>query len=180
MAALVPGPASAAPSGELPAHVAIIMDGNGRWASARGRSRAAGHAEGARAVRRVVEAARRFGISTLTLYAFSADNWKRPAAEVAGLMALFAEFLRAEVARCRAHGIRLAVVGRRDRLGIRLRRAIEDAERGTERGRAMCLRIAIDYSARDAIVRAAALAARAPGAHSPAGPRVPSRDGFAR
>src|SRR3970282_1106420 len=119
MAALVPGPASAAPSGELPAHVAIIMDGNGRWASARGRSRAAGHAEGARAVRRVVEAARGFGISPPTLSPLSAAC------------------LRAEVPRGRARGIRLGVVGRRDGLGIRLRRAIEDAERGTERGRAM-------------------------------------------
>jgi undecaprenyl diphosphate synthase len=151
--ALTPFPA-------FPKHVAIIMDGNGRWAVQRGFARAAGHAAGARAVRRTVEAARVLGIPTLTLYAFSSDNWKRPRAEVNVLMRLFAEYLREELARCREHGIRLTIVGRRDRLGSALRRAIDDTERATADGAVMDLRIAIDYSARDAIVRAAALAGR--------------------
>jgi undecaprenyl diphosphate synthase len=142
----------------FPAHVAIIMDGNGRWATTRGLARAAGHAAGARAVRRTVEAARTIGIPMLTLYAFSADNWKRPAAEVGVLMRLFAEYLRAELSRCREHDIRVTILGRRDRLGPALRRAIDETERETVHGSAMDLRIAIDYSARDAIVRAATLA----------------------
>jgi undecaprenyl diphosphate synthase len=142
----------------FPAHVAIIMDGNGRWATSRGLARAAGHAAGARAVRRTVEAARTIGIPVLTLYAFSADNWKRPAAEVGVLMRLFAEYLHAELSRCREHDIRVTILGRRDRLGPALRRAIDETERETAYGSAMDLRIAIDYSARDAIVRAVALA----------------------
>ena len=142
----------------FPSHVAIIMDGNGRWATARHEARGAGHAAGARAVRRTVEAARALGISTLSLYAFSADNWKRPAGEIEGLMRLFTEYLRGEIARCRASGVRLTVLGRRDRLGDPLRRAIAAAECATATGEALDLRIAIDYSARDAIVRAAALA----------------------
>jgi undecaprenyl diphosphate synthase len=142
----------------FPSHVAIIMDGNGRWATARNEPRGAGHAAGARAVHRVVEAARALGVRTLTLYAFSADNWKRPPAEIEGLMRLFAQYLRGEVARCRVNGVRLTVLGRRDRLGASLRGAIDGAECATAAGAALDLRIAIDYSARDAIVRAAALA----------------------
>jgi undecaprenyl diphosphate synthase len=161
----------------LPRHVAIIMDGNGRWAIARGRPRASGHVAGARAVRRTVEAARAIGIRALTLYAFSADNWRRPGAEIATLMRLFAEFLRTEAERCRAHGVRLTVIGRRDRLGPALRAAIARAERETADGTALDLRIAIDYSARDAIVRAAALA---PGVGDDAlGSRVAARREFA-
>jgi undecaprenyl diphosphate synthase len=158
----------------LPVHVAIIMDGNGRWATLRGESRAAGHAAGARAVHRVVEAARALGISTLTLYAFSADNWKRPLHEVDTLMRLFAEYLRREGGRCRAHGIQLSILGRRDRLSGALRRAIDAAESATAQGRAMDLRIAIDYSARDAIVRATELAVSRGG-----GLQTRTRDGFA-
>jgi undecaprenyl diphosphate synthase len=142
-------------------HVAIIMDGNGRWATARGRPRAAGHREGARAVRRIVEAAPRLGIGTLTLYAFSGDNWRRPTAEVDALMRLFHRYLRGETATFVAHGIRLSVIGRRDRIAPELRRAIAVAEAATAAGRALHLRIAIDYSARDAILVAAAHAARA-------------------
>jgi undecaprenyl diphosphate synthase len=149
---------SAAAPPPLPAHVAIIMDGNGRWASSRGLARAAGHVAGARAVRRTVEAARTVGIPVLTLYAFSADNWKRPAAEVGVLMRLFAEYLHTELARCRLHDIRVTILGRRDRLSPALQRAIDETERETAHGSAMELRIAIDYSARDAIVRAASLA----------------------
>jgi undecaprenyl diphosphate synthase len=149
-------PSAAPPT--FPAHVAIIMDGNGRWATSRGLPRTAGHVAGARAVRRTVEAARTLGVPVLTLYAFSADNWKRPATEVGVLMRLFAEYLHVELSRCREHGIRVTIVGRRDRLAPALRRAIDEAERETAHGSAMDLRIAIDYSARDAIVRAAALA----------------------
>ena len=139
-------------------HVGIIMDGNGRWATARGRARAAGHAEGARTVRRIVEAAPGAGIGTLTLYAFSADNWVRPQREVASLMALFRRYLHAETARCVENGVRLSIIGRRDRLAPALRTAIEAAEQATGEGTRLDLRIAIDYSGREAIVRAAALA----------------------
>jgi undecaprenyl diphosphate synthase len=136
-------------------HVGIIMDGNGRWASHRGLPRGAGHRAGADAVRRLVEAAPGAGVGVLTLYAFSADNWRRPGAEVAGLMRLFREYLRAETARCAAQGVRLEIIGRRDRLGVTLLRAVEASEAATSRGSNLRLRIAIDYSARDAILRAA-------------------------
>ena len=136
-------------------HVAIIMDGNGRWALARALPRTAGHARGAEAVRRTVEAAPALGIRTLTLYAFSADNWRRPAAEVATLLRLFARYLRAETAALAERGVRLTVIGRRDRLPRALAAAIVAAERRTAGGRTLDLRIAIDYSARDAIVAAA-------------------------
>lgn len=138
-----------------PLHVAIIMDGNGRWATARALARVAGHRRGALAVRRAVEAAPKLGVGTLTLYAFSSDNWQRPPREVATLMQLFHEYLRKETAECAAKGIRISVIGRRDRLAPALRREIEAAERATARGRALLLRIAVDYSARDAILRAA-------------------------
>ncbi len=136
-------------------HVGIIMDGNGRWAAARGRHRTAGHREGARTVRRVVEAAPGLGIGVLTLFAFSADNWRRPAAEVGALMRLFREYLRAETVRCVRNGVRLEIIGRRDRLAPALRRAVEAAESATAAGGELLLRIALDYSARDAILRAA-------------------------
>jgi undecaprenyl diphosphate synthase len=136
-------------------HVGIIMDGNGRWAARQGLPRGAGHREGAHAVRRVVEAAPETGIGTLTLYAFSADNWRRPAMEVAWLMRLFREHLRSETPRCVANGVRLEIIGRRDRMGPSLLRAIEAAEVATSGGSQLLLRIAIDYSARDAILRAA-------------------------
>ena len=133
------------------------MDGNGRWAARRGRPRAAGHLAGARAVRRAVDAAARAGIGTLTLYAFSADNWRRPADEVRALMRLFRRDLHGEAARCVAAGVRLTVVGRRDRLDPALRHAIDGAERATAGGTRLRLRIAVDYSARDALAAAAAL-----------------------
>jgi undecaprenyl diphosphate synthase len=139
-------------------HVAIIMDGNGRWAAARRRPRTAGHQEGAKAVRRVVEAAPTFGIGTLTLYAFSSDNWHRPAEEVAWLMNLFRRHLRSERTGLVEHGVRLNVIGRRDRLPPGLRREIEATEGATRDGDRLWLRVAVDYSARDAIVRAAQLA----------------------
>jgi undecaprenyl diphosphate synthase len=140
---------------EIPRHVGIIMDGNGRWAQARGLPRVAGHREGANAVRRTVESALEIGVPTLTLYAFSADNWKRPADEVSELMRLFGRFLWSESPRCAEQGVRLNVIGRRDRLDRRLVRAIELAERRTAGSRRLHLRLAVDYSARQAIALAA-------------------------
>ncbi len=137
-------------------HVAIIMDGNGRWATRRGLPRTAGHRAGADAVRRVVEAAPGLGIGTLTLYAFSSDNWQRPAGEVSALMRLFVRYLRAETARCVADGVSVSVIGRRDRLADTVRAAIEACEAATARGRQLNLRLAIDYSGRAAILAAAA------------------------
>lgn len=140
-------------------HVAIIMDGNGRWATRRGLSRLRGHEAGVAAIRRVVAAAPRHGVGTLTLYAFSSDNWRRPRAEVAGLMALLRSYLRGEVEDLVRDGVRLTVIGRRDRLPGGLAVAIARAEAETAMGEAVHVRIAIDYSARDAIVNAAVKAA---------------------
>ena len=139
----------------LPRHVAIIMDGNGRWASQRRRPRTTGHLAGAKTVRSIVEHARRTGIPVLTLYAFSSDNWQRPEDEVGALMSLFRRYLASEVPKCVEHGIRLSVVGRRDRLAPALIAAIEAAEQATSNGRGMRLRLAVDYSSRDAILEAA-------------------------
>jgi undecaprenyl diphosphate synthase len=136
-------------------HVGIIMDGNGRWATRVGRPRSLGHLEGTRAVRRVVEAAPELGIGVLTLYAFSADNWGRPPEEVGVLMRLFREYLKAETTSCIENGVRLEVIGRRDRIDPRLGRRIEATERATAGGTRLHLRVAVDYSSRDAILRAA-------------------------
>ncbi len=137
-------------------HVAIIMDGNGRWAKRRGLPRLAGHAAGATAVRRTVEAAPSSGIATLTLYAFSSDNWRRPQNEVTGLFRLFEHYLRTETARCVENDVRLVVIGRRDRLPERILRAIATAEETTRSGRRLLLRVAIDYSSRDLLLTALA------------------------
>jgi undecaprenyl diphosphate synthase len=136
-------------------HVAILLDGNGRWASSRGLARSEGHRAGVASVRKIVRAAPSLGIGTLTLYAFSSDNWGRPANEVLSLMGLLEEFLRSDAVACAGAGVRLRVIGRRDRIPPSLREAIESAERTTAAGRALELRIALDYSARDAILRAA-------------------------
>jgi len=132
-------------------HVAIIMDGNGRWATRRGLPRAAGHRAGAEAVRRVVAAAPELGVRALTLFAFSADNWKRPPSEVAALMRLFARHLQTEAPKLAERGVRLDVVGRRDRLPAPLVASIAAAERATRDGAELRLRLAVDYSARWAI-----------------------------
>lgn len=137
-------------------HVAIIMDGNGRWAARRGLPRVAGHRAGVAAVRRVVERAAELEIGTLTVYAFSADNWRRPSGEVRSLMGLIAAYLRVECARLRDQGVRLEAIGRRDRIPGILQRAIVNAEAATAGGERLTLRVAIDYSSRDAIARAAA------------------------
>ena len=132
-------------------HVAIVMDGNGRWATRRRLPRAAGHRAGAETVRRIVRAAPGLGVGALTLYAFSADNWKRPASEVTMLLRLFARYLAREAPRLAAEDVRLEIIGRRDRLPAPLADAVARAEALTARGTALHLRIAIDYSARAAI-----------------------------
>jgi len=136
-------------------HVGIIMDGNGRWAASRGLPRTAGHHAGVRAARAIVESAVRAGVGTLTLYAFSSDNWSRPTPEVTALMRLLRRSLHTESKRCLENGVRLTIVGRRDRLPTALRAAIADAEALTARCRNLHLRVAIDYSSRDGIIRAA-------------------------
>ena len=131
------------------------MDGNGRWALARGLPRQAGHRAGVETVSRAVEAAPSLGIGALTLFAFSSDNWRRPQSEVGGLMALLAEYMERETPRAVENGIRLQALGRRDRLDAQLRAAIGRAEAATAGGARLWLRIAVDYSGRDAILAAA-------------------------
>jgi undecaprenyl diphosphate synthase len=131
------------------------MDGNGRWALARGLPRSAGHRAGVETVGRIVEAAPQAGVSTLTLFAFSSDNWRRPAAEVEALMRLLGIYMAKETPRCVEQGIRLEIIGRRDRLASSLCKAIARVEAATARGTKLRLRIAVDYSARDAILAAA-------------------------
>jgi len=147
----------------LPRHVAIIMDGNGRWAARRGLPRVAGHRAGITSVRRIVEHASDVGVRCLTLYAFSSDNWRRPSTEVQSIFWLLRAFLRLQTARLRERGARLEVIGRRDRLPGAALRAIENSERATAAGKGLHLRVAIDYSSRDAIARAAFAAADALG-----------------
>lgn len=136
-------------------HVGIILDGNGRWAAARGLPRTAGHGAGVEAVRRAVTAAPGLGIGTLTLFAFSSDNWQRSPGEVRPLLQLVENYLREETVGWATTGVRVTVIGRRDRLPVALRAAIQIAESETAMGRRLHLRLAVDYSARDAILRAA-------------------------
>ena len=135
-------------------HTAIIMDGNGRWAAARNLNRQAGHRAGVRAVHAVVRAAAGHGVDTLTLYAFSCDNWHRPRPEVDALFGLLRRYLIAETDRCVTDSIRLNFIGRRDRLAAPLLRQLEHSERLTARGRRLHLRIAVDYSSRRSIIEA--------------------------
>ena len=137
-------------------HVAIIMDGNGRWATRRGLPRSAGHHAGIRAVRRVVEAAPDLGVALLTLFAFSSDNWRRPDEEVRSLMSLLRQYLRGELQQLVASDVCLSVIGRRDRLPVGLSDEIAEAETASAGGRRLSLQIAIDYSSRDEIAKAAA------------------------
>jgi undecaprenyl diphosphate synthase len=132
-------------------HVAIIMDGNGRWAAQRGWPRLAGHRAGADSVRRVIEAAPGLGVTQLTLYAFSSDNWKRPVMEVSGLFDLLSRYLTTETERCIEQGVRIEFIGRRDRLPAPLVGAMSAAERATRRCHVLHVRIAVDYSSRTAI-----------------------------
>ena len=146
-------------SRRLGPHVAIIMDGNGRWAERRGLPRVAGHRAGIMMARRIAEHADEIGVRCLTLYAFSQDNWRRPAEEVKRIFWLLRAFLRMETARLRDRGARFEAIGRRDRIPEGALRAIERTEEATAGGRGLHLRVAIDYSARDAIARAACEAA---------------------
>jgi undecaprenyl diphosphate synthase len=150
-------------------HVGILMDGNGRWGERRGLGRSAGHRAGVEAIRRVVEAAIERGVGTLTLYGFSSDNWGRPKPEIDAIFALMRHFVDAETARFVATGIRLSVIGRRDRLPDGLAEAFDRAEAMSAAGRILHLRIAVDYSGRDAILVAA----------QQAGGRLYSREEFA-
>jgi undecaprenyl diphosphate synthase len=154
---------------EPPAHVAIIMDGNGRWAKARGLPRTAGHHRGADAVRRAVAGAAELGISYLTLYGFSSENWKRPAAEIDDLMSLLRIYLQREIAELHANGIRLRVIGERERLGQDLVQMINAAEERTAENTRLNLVVALSYGGRGEI----ALAARRIAAEVQAGRLVP-------
>jgi undecaprenyl diphosphate synthase len=148
-------PRPSLPAVESQLHVAIICDGNGRWATSRAQSRSAGHRAGAEAARRVIRSAPHLGIHTLTLFALSSANWKRPAAEVAAILELLREYLLAETSHCLDEGIRLTIIGRRDRLPANLRETIADSETLTSNGKTLHLRLAIDYSARHTIFQAA-------------------------
>ncbi len=141
--------------GSLPRHVAIIMDGNGRWARRRGLPRVMGHKRGVESVKKVVEAARQMGIEVLTLYAFSTENWNRPAAEVSALMELLATFLRREAPNMMANDIRLRTIGQTERLPETPRRVLADVMAQTADNRGMVLNLALSYGSRDEIVRAA-------------------------
>lgn len=144
-----------------PLHVAIIMDGNGRWAKARGLPRVAGHKRGAESVRAVVEAAPDLGITHLTLFGFSSENWKRPEEEVSALMGLLRLYLRNEVARLKEHGVRLRFIGERDRLSADIIDLMTSAEATTAGNDGLTLTVALSYGGRADMVHAArALAAR--------------------
>jgi undecaprenyl diphosphate synthase len=136
-------------------HIAIVPDGNGRWARARGLPRESGHCAGVEAVRRVVERAPALGIDMLTFFAFSSANWERPHGEVRGILRVLEQYLRQDFRGWAESGVRLRVVGRRDRLPSDLRAAVDAAEHSTARGEILELRLAVDYSAREAILRSA-------------------------
>jgi undecaprenyl diphosphate synthase len=148
----------------LPRHVAIIMDGNGRWAEARGLPRVAGHREGSEAVRDVTRAARRVGVEALTLYAFSAENWARPDEEVGALMQLLADFLDSERAEMMENGIRLNAIGELERLPSFVRERLAAVRAETAANRGMTLTLALSYGSRQELVHAARRAAAARGA----------------
>ena len=136
----------------LPEHIAIIMDGNGRWAKERGEDRLYGHLHGVESVRNIVEGSAEAGIRFLTLYAFSTENWSRPRAEVQALMRLFEETIDGEIDELHENGIQVRVIGRRDRLGDSLRRRVEQAEQLTAHNRNAILNVAINYGGRSEIV----------------------------
>ncbi len=147
--------------GSAPEHVAIIMDGNGRWARARGLPRAAGHRAGAQAVRRTIEAAIACGVNWLTLYAFSSENWRRPPEEVLDLTGLLRHYLRQELAEMSREGVRLRVLGNRTRFDADLQAELDRAEQTTRGNSRLNLNMALSYGARDEIVAAARATAAA-------------------
>ncbi|PPB80098.1 undecaprenyl diphosphate synthase [Albidovulum inexpectatum] len=138
-----------------PAHVAIIMDGNGRWATSRGWPRLVGHRRGAERVRSIVEAAPQLGIRYLTLYAFSTENWKRSTEEVIGLMALFSRYIQSEADRLAQQGVRMRFIGARHRLDDKLQALMAGIEERTRNNDRLHLTVAINYGGRDEILRAA-------------------------
>ncbi|TXD41638.1 isoprenyl transferase [Lujinxingia vulgaris] len=146
--------------GEVPRHVAVIMDGNGRWAVQRGMARIRGHHEGANAVRRVVESCRYLGVEILTLYAFSSQNWGRPRDEVSGLMTLFDLYIKKERKRLLQNGIRMQVIGDRERLSPKLQKAIGELEARSAENNGMILQVAVSYGGREEITQAARNIAR--------------------
>ena len=139
----------------VPRHVAIIMDGNGRWARARGLPRIAGHKQGAEAVRSTVRACSDLGISYLTIYAFSSENWKRPATEVDDLMGLLRLYIRRELVSLRGEGVRIQFIGDRSRLDIEINRLISESEENTKDNRGLIFTVALNYGGRQEILEAA-------------------------
>ena len=139
-----------------PRHVGIIMDGNGRWATRRGLPRIAGHRAGADRVREIVEACPDLGITHLTLFAFSTENWKRSVEEVAGLMTLFRRYIQSETDRLVTEGVRVRFIGGRDRLNPRLVRLMQGLEAATHHNDRLHLTVAINYGGRDELMRAVA------------------------
>ena len=139
---------------KLPRHVAIIMDGNGRWAQQQGKPRIEGHRVGVESVRAVVEAAADIGIQALTLYAFSSENWKRPALEVQALMAILVEYLKREVKTMNANNIRLSTIGRTEELPERARKALEKTMAATSQNTGMVLNLALNYGGQNEILDA--------------------------
>ncbi len=158
---LMPSPAAPPEAAALtgPRHVAIIMDGNGRWARSRGLPRVAGHRAGAEAVRRAITAARAAGVRWLTLYAFSSENWRRPATEISDLTGLLRHYLRHEVAELAKGGVRLVIIGDRARFGADLQAELATAEQRTAHNTDFTLVMALSYGARHEIVAAARIAA---------------------
>lgn len=138
-----------------PRHVAIIMDGNGRWARARGLPRVAGHRKGVEAVRRTIKAAGEAGVEVLTLFSFSSENWRRPRAEVDELMGLLRRYLKSEIADLHGRNIRFRMIGERERLAPDILALIDEAERMTEANDALTLVLALNYGGRQDIARAA-------------------------
>ena len=159
-AALIRHGAAAAPA-VCPAHVAIIMDGNGRWAASRHLPKIAGHREGARAVRRTIEAAIESGVAWLTLYAFSSENWRRPLGEVLDLTGLLRQYLRSELAELKQNGVRLRIIGDRTRFDADIQQDLADAEAGTAGNTRLNLTVALSYGARAEITAAARTLAEA-------------------
>lgn len=155
-------PLASAPAGvQSPQHVAVIMDGNGRWAAARGLPRVAGHRAGTQAVRRTIEAAIEAGVGWLTLYAFSSENWRRPADEVLELTGLLRHYIRQELNELAGKGVRLRVLGDRARFDAETRADLDRAEQATRGNTRLNLNVALSYGARDEIVAAARAAAAA-------------------
>ena len=146
----------------LPHHIAIVMDGNGRWAEARGEPRVAGHRAGIEPVRKTIRACSDLGVEALTLFAFSSENWRRPETEVASIMGLFMEVLDREIEDMHANGIRLRIIGNRQRLSVRLQQRVAEAEARTAQNTGLKLQVAVSYGGRWDVVEAARrLAARA-------------------